>query len=62
MDYVRLSHHIIVGIGLEADLTLVEEEKLEDPQSRTIQVLGAILHQILKDIFISGSDDELGAE
>jgi hypothetical protein len=62
VDYVWLSHHIIVDIGLEADLTLVEEEKLKDPLCRCVQVLCAILHQVLKEVFISGIDNELGAE
>jgi hypothetical protein len=62
MNYIWLSHHIIFDIGLEADFPLIEEEKLEDPQSRGVDVLRAIVHQVLKEVLEGGIDDELSSK
>jgi hypothetical protein len=62
MDHVGLSIHIIVGIGLEADFPLIEEEKLENPQSRDVEVLGAIVYQVLQEVFKGGIDDEFSSK
>jgi hypothetical protein len=59
MNHVWLSLNIVCDIGLEAYMRFVEEEVLEDPESRRVKVGGDVLDQFLKKILKSGVDDGL---